>query len=318
MVLTCLLALGCREDRRAEREVVARIEATDGELLLDRRVVEHLAAREGLSDAEALARGLDQLRWLAARRAEHPDDLAPARRQHLERAAMVRLWLREVFEPAHTAANIPARVVAQNLADPTVTARLFHPELWFICQALIVPSEIGQDGRASQPPGEGEAAERWRADAERAFAPLVARVAAVADELVDNPDCSLLGRIVAASERSFETASGGLTIRVEQFAFAPSEVRNSFDGAWLEQVTARPDPRLIGPFPTRFGLHLVVLTKVDPAALPDGSLPPAQLAAAREAALREVITPSWRADRLQQILTEARDRRVVRLAAELD
>ncbi|MFO7567121.1 MAG: hypothetical protein R6X02_31035 [Enhygromyxa sp.] len=325
LALAPLLLGGCGEPRRAQGDVVAKIDAPQGALELDRRVVRMLAEREGLSEAEAEQRALDRLRWVAARRAElaerqtppeHPDDLDPARREHLERAALVRLWLREVFEPGHTAATIPGRVVSRNMADPALTQRLFHPELWFVCQALIVPREKGEDGRSILPPSEGEAADRWRADAASAFAPLVARVEAVAEELVDNDDCSLLGQLVSHSERDFETDSGALTIRFERFAFAPSEVQ--FDPSWLEQVTAQPEPRLIGPFPTPFGLHVVVLTKIEPAALAEGSQPPEQLAAAREVALREAIELSWRADQLQRTLAEARDRRVVRLAAELE
>jgi hypothetical protein len=306
--------------------VVARIEAPGGALELDRRVVEDIAANENLDADQARERALDRLRLVAARREElaeratapeHPDDLDPTRREHLERAALVRLWLREVFEPAHTAANIPDRVVAQNLSDPSLTRRLFHPELWFVCQALIVPREQGEDGRNLKPPSEGEAAARWQADAERAFAPMVARVEAVADDLLGTRDCSVFGRIVGASERQLETDSGTLTIRFENFAFVPEEAAASFDSTWLEQVTASAEPRVVGPFSTQFGLHLVVVGMIDPAKLADGSLPPQQLAAARETELRSHLEQPWRADQLQRTLAEARDRRVVRLAAEV-
>lgn len=305
--------------------MVARIDAPGGPLELDRRVVEMIAAEHDLSEAEARERALDQLRWVAARRAElaeretppaHLDDLDPARREHLERAALVRLWLREVFEPAHTAATIPAKVIEQNMATPSVARRLFHPELWFVCQALIVPQEKGDDGRNLQPPSEGEAAARWQADAGLALAPLVARLEGVVVDLIGDSDCSAFGRIVGASELTHETPSGALTIRFEGFAFAPSDA--SFDRTWVEQVTASAEPRLIPPFVTQFGIHLVVVTKIEPASLADGSLPADQLAAAREAKLRQEIEQSWRADQLQRTLAEARDRRVVRLPAELE
>jgi hypothetical protein len=313
---------GCGDDREAERDIVARIEAPGGALELDRRVVEQLAEQQHLSEAEARERALDRLRFVAARREElaedptppeHPDDLDPARREHLERAALVRLWLGEVFEPAHTAASIPERIVAQNMADPSRTRRLFHPELWFICQALIVPRERDEDGRNMQPPSEGEAAARWQADAGRAFAPLVARVEAVADDLLGSQDCAVFSRIVGASERALETDSGALTIRSESFALVPEQAQ-SFDPVWLEQVTARAEPHLVGPFATQFGLHLVVVSNIEPAKLADGSLPPEQLAAAREAELRTSIEQAWRADQLQRTMADARDRRVVRVA----
>lgn len=306
--------------------MVASIESPGGTLELDRRVVEDLAEREGLSEAEARERALDRLRLVAARREqlaerstppEHLDDLDPARREHLERAALVRLWLREVFEPAHAAATIPERIVAQNMADPALSRRLFHPELWFICQVLIVPREKGEDGRNRKPPNEGEAAARWQADAGLAFAPIVARVEAVADDLLGNQDCSLLGRIVGGSDRELETDSGVLSIRFESFALVPEQAQG-LDQVWVEQVTARAEPHVVGPFATQFGLHLVVVSKIEAAKLADGSLPPEQLAAAREAELRTTIEPAWRADQLQKLLIDARERRVVRLAAEID
>jgi plasmid stabilization system protein ParE len=316
-----LLLASCGDKHRSERDVVASIEAPGGALELDRRVVEHIAARDGVSETEARERALDQLRLVAARRAElaerptppaHPDDLDDVRREHLEHAAMVRLWLDEVFEPAHTAATIPKRVVEQNLADPNLTRRLFHPELWFVCQALIMPRETNV-----RPPSEGEAAAAWQADAGRSFAPLVARIEPIQDDLIGDQTCGAFGRIVGASEREFESQSGALVIRFEAFAFAPTEA-SSFDRTWVEQVTARAEPRLIGPFSTQFGLHLVMVTKIEPAALADGSLPPEQLAAAREAELRSELEEAWRADQLQRTLADARDRRVVRLAGEID
>lgn len=322
-----LLLAACGEGRKPERDVIASIEGPGGVLELDRRVVEHIATERELSEAEARELALDRLRYVAARREElaghqtppeHPDDLDPARREHLERAALVRLWLREVFEPAHTGAKIPARVVAQNMADPSLTRRLFHPELWFICQVLIVPAEKDDDGRNVKPPSEGDAATRWQADAAEVFAPMVDRIQTVADDLYGNRDCSVMGRIAGASERSFTTDSGELSLRFESFAFAPDKAAGSFDAIWVEQVTARAEPHVAGPFTTQFGLHLVVVTKIEPASLADDSQPPEQLAAAREAAMRTELEQVWRANQLQRTIIEARDRRVVRMAAEID
>jgi len=224
---------------------------------------------------------------------------------------MVRLWLREVFEPAHAGSAIPRKIVEQNLADPRLTQRLFHPELWFVCQALILPSERDEDGRNGLPPTEPDAAQAWQAAAHAAFAPLVARVQRVASDLVspDRGDCSVLERIVGASEREFEA----MVIRTERFIFAPSEAE-ALDRQWVEEVTTLAGPGLIGPFATRFGVHLVVVSKIEAAALADDSLAPEQLAAAREAKLRGSIEQSWRAEQLQRKLAAIRDRRIVRLA----
>lgn len=284
-----------------------------------------LMARDGLDEQQAEARALWTLRLVAARRAElaareqpptHPDDLDPTRREQLERAALVRVWLDDSFEPTHEAQDIPQRVIEQNLADPSLSRRLFHPELYFVCQALLVPAAKSQ-GRHVEPPSEGEAAQQWRTAAEQAFAPFVERVMSIAPDLLATDDCSLLGRLVGVSERSFESQAGAVTIRFEQFAFAPSEAE-TFDPGWVAEVTAGSSKRIIGPFATRFGLHLVVVGKIEPARLADGSLPPAELQAAREQVLRSEIEQAWRTDQLQQKLAEIRDRRVVRLSPELE
>jgi hypothetical protein len=352
LALACVIGpIGCGDDGRADAQVVAQV---DG-IALDRRVVEAIAAREGISATEAEARALDQLRYVAARRAEldaretppeHPDDLDPARRTQLERAAMVRLWLTQVFEPAHDADDIPQRVVEQNLADPSVARRLFHPELWFICQVLIVPAQQGEDGRSVQPPDpeqDPDAAAQWFADANLAFAPIAARIEGIAPEILGENRCEVLGRVVGASEREFDTPSGPMLVRFERVVFEGSAAR--LDQTWLAAVTETRAPGLVAPrdratsspgfdraasspgfdraasspgFPTRFGVHLVFIDKIEASELADGSQPPKQLAAAREAKLRDEIVEPYRAEQLQQLLIQARDRRVVRRATGLE
>lgn len=323
-----LILAACGDDQRErERERVAEISGEGQRLVLDRRVVDQLMADEGLDEAAARERGLDILRLVAARRAEldareqppeHPDELDPERRRQLERAALSSLWLDEHFEPEHDADDIPPRVIDANMADPSLTRRLFHPKLWFVCQALVVPAETNDDGRHVEPPGEAEAAARWQAEAEAALAPLLARVERFRDDLLSDQNCELFGRMVGTSAHQFETASGeDLVLRYERFAFAPSEAA-SFDPAWVEIVSAHDQPTIIEPFATRFGLHLVIVGKVEDAALAEGSLPPAELDAARRARLREEIETAWRGQSLAETLTELREHHVVRLAPERD
>jgi hypothetical protein len=337
LVGALLLACACGDDAERERDVVTRVVGEGVELSLEREVVEMLMARDGLDQQQAEAKAVRTLRLVAARRAElaardkpptYPDELDPVRREQLERAALVRLWLDETFEPANEAEDIPQRVIEQNLADPSLSRRLFHPELYFVCQALLVPAAKSEDGRNLEPPSEGEAAQQWRTAAEQAFAPFVDRVTGIAPDLLATDDCSLLGRLVGGSERSFAISElpgetePAFTLRFEQFAFAPS-VADTFDPGWVAAVTAPPasgtaERRIVGPFATRFGLHLVVIGKIEPARLAPGSLPPAELQAARELALRSEIEESWRADQLQRTLAELRDRRVVRLSPDLE
>jgi hypothetical protein len=62
----------------------------------------------------------------------------------------------------------------------------------------------------------------------------------------------------------------------------------------------------------------VVIGKIEPARLAPGSLPPAELEAARADVLRSEMEISWRAEQLQRTLAEIRDRRVVRLSPDLE
>ena len=228
---------------------------------------------------------------------------------------MVRLWLREHFEAEHGPQDIPATLVEQNLADPKLADRLFHPQLRIVCQLLIVPAERGEDGRAARPPaGDDELpTDEWQAAAREAFAPLAARSRRLTAEILASDRCSLLGTLLSASQREFATAAGALRVRYERFAYAPQTV-TGFDPTWLAQVDALEQPGVVGPFATRFGLHLVFVAAVEPARLPEGSLPPDELAAAREQALRAEMLTDWRADRLQATLAELRERYPVRLA----
>ncbi|MCA9680947.1 MAG: hypothetical protein KC457_02030 [Myxococcales bacterium] len=333
------LAAGCGDDQAAHGEAVAVIqpESDGAALVLDAAVITDLAAREGVDAEAAREQALDVLRLVAARRDElatratpptHPDDLDPQRRAALERATLARLWLDEVFEPSHGADDIPARVLNANMADPRVSRRLFHPDVWFVCQALVMPAGKAADGQPTPVPGapvddevpaDLEQAARWYAEAEDAFAPFVARVQRLEPELLGG-DCALLGRLVGASERALgdaESPLGVMALRYESFAFAPSTVQG-FDPAWLEQVATLDGPGLVGPFPTNFGLHLVLVSKIEPANLADASLPEAELTAAREAQLRHELELSWRGQELMASLEDMRARRVVRMAAGLE
>ncbi|NVB42190.1 hypothetical protein G6O69_30485 [Pseudenhygromyxa sp. WMMC2535] len=326
---------GDRHDR-VERQRVAIVDAPTGELELDARVVERIAERDGVDAETARARALETLILVADRRAEiaergggpdDPDDLDPLRREHLERAAMVRLWLDERFEPTHREADIPQRVVNANMEDPRIFQRLFHPELFSICQVLIVP--VDPHKAADEPTGvpgtelaggdiDPALAERWYATAGQTFAPMVERIQRAGDELIEEQrGCGLFLRLIGASDHEFSTELGDMRIRSERFAFAPA-LSDNFDQSWVERVTAQEEPGLIGPFETEFGIHLVLLNEVLPASLEDGSMAPDALRTAREQRLREELEMSWRAEQLQLTLEEIRERRVIRLAPELE
>lgn len=332
--MSLALLVGCGDDSLETRgTAIAEI----GDEVLYQEIVDELAVRESLTDEQARARAIEVLRWVAARRAElaeypeppiHPDDLDPARARQLERAAMVRLWLRERFESSHRSSDIPDSLIARNMADPALFRRFFHPEVWLVCQALIVPAAKREDGRNEFPPSEGEPAERWRTRAEQAMAPFAARARRLESDLLASGDCSLMARLAQTSAREFPGEgelddppptldAGPLVLHYEQFGFAPSAAE-SLDAGWVATVTAEPRPRLIGPFISPFGVHLVLVAAIEPAHLEDGALPPAELQRAREASMRDKMLESWRAEQLQVELQRARDDRVVRLAPELE
>ncbi len=336
--LACLLtcAGACRGDDLPPRTPVAHIETEAGPLTLDRSVVDHIAARDGLSAADAREQALDTLRLVATHRAEVAersgpsagglDDLPPQIRERIERAAMVRLWLAREFEPEHEAQDIPRRVIDANMKDPRVARRLFHPEVWAVCQALIVPA-VEARAPAAMVPGTGEPgealespeSERWYAAAELAFAPALTRVRRVEDHLSDD-DCQLFSKLIGLSERRFSSDSGEFLLRYERFAFAPSDAQ-SFDQTWVAAVTrdgGRGEHAIVGPFRSQFGVHLVIVDRINAANLADGSLPPAALREARELQIREEIEARWRQGEFQSAVEEMSSRRVVRMAPALE
>lgn len=310
---------------------MATIDAAGGPLILDRKVVADIAAREGISEAEARERALTTLRLVAARRAEQAakpsedrnpdlDDLPDTDRERLQRVAMVRLWLEEHFEPEHRAADIPQRVIDENMADVRVFRRMFHPEVWAICQAILVPTGEDADGLYMVPgTQEGDLdpakAAAWYAAASDAFAPAVDRVRRLHDAS-EAHRCELLGRAIGYSRHDFETDAGPVRLRFEQFGFAPSDA-DRLDAEWVRAVVDGGGG-LVGPFETQFGLHVVAVQRIEPSNLPDGELPEKQLRAAREAQMRDAVAERWRASEFQRELEKMRERRVVRVATGVD
>jgi hypothetical protein len=185
----------------------------------------------------------------------------------------------------------------------------------------VVPSGKDEGGRPLQPPGEAEEQERWRAAANEAFAPFVARARRFEPDLLASEDCSLLSRLVQTSVRALPLQAtpgsgselGSAVLRFEQFGFAP-EAADRLDPEWVEQVQAGGGRGLVGPFASRFGLHLVFIARIEPASLADGSLPPDELAKQRDAYLRERIRDQWRAEQFAIEVQRIREARIVRMA----
>lgn len=286
---------------------VARV----GGLVLDAAVVEHVAARDGLADAEARARAIDTLRLVAAGREAHAADaeprLAPRRREHLVRAARARVWLEERFEPEHEPQDIPSDdpKLERARADP----RLVHPEIYTVCQVVVEPppevTELEAKAVITSDPA-------WREAAQAALAPVLARIERNVP-VDDTEACRLIEREVELSGKgsdprlvvSFPRPGGfDLDACLEPDA-AGGCSKPRFDPEWTEEVRAQAVPGRSQPFFTRFGLHVVQVEQRLPAQ-PAGD-------PATEQVLREAVHDAWRAEALDRLLQELGRARTVRM-----
>ncbi len=296
MVLLAAVASACGGDAAPTPAAVARV----GQLVLDAAVVEHIAARDGLSEAQARDRALDTLRLVAAARHEHEargDDpgptVAPMRAAHLRRGARARLWLQAHFEPAHRPQDIPDD--DPMLVRARSSSRHVHPALSTLCQVLVLPAAPADDPDAPASPDDPRARDpQWQKAARDAVAPLLARIERNVPP--DDPEaCSLIEREFALSEQpddprvriTFE-GLGGFDLDAclrERDDGTCSE--RQFEPTWTEAVRAASAPGPLPPLFTPFGLHLVHLQGTLPARLADDP--------ATEQAIRAEVHDAWRA-----------------------
>lgn len=290
---------------------VARV----GGLVLDASVVEHVAARDGLSREDARARAIDTLRLVAAGREQHaagradPGPVLAARRtEHLVRAARARLWLTERFEPEHRPEDIPSD--HPGLVRARQDPRLVHPELYRVCQVVVEPpldvTELSAKAAITSDPA-------WREAARAALAPVLARIER--NVPVDDAEaCRLIEREVELSGAGEDPRlvvsfprPGGFDLDA---CLEPDDAggcsKPRFDPEWTAKVRAQAVPGRSMPFFTRFGLHVVQVEQRLPAQ-PAGD-------PATEQALREAVHDAWRAEALDRRLQELGRARTVRMA----
>jgi len=300
------LSGGC-ENGSSERQTLARV----GELELDARVVEEIAARDGLTTEQARARALDTLRLVAAARAEQSDrgeepGLVPRRAEHLRRAARARLWLRERFEPSHRPEDIPDDHPL--LARARLEPRLVHPEIWNVCQVVIEPPNV--DDLEAKAVITIEPA--WREAARAFFArvqPRILRSVAIDD----HEACKLIAEQVELSAQPDDPRLSLTFPRPGGFDLDACLTRDDegeciqphFDPEWTAQVRAMDVPGFSEPFFTQFGLHWVYAVERLPAHLADDP--------ATERFLRETVLDAWRAKELDRTLEELQQKRAVRM-----
>jgi hypothetical protein len=275
---------------------------------IDEHVIEMIATRDGISEDAARASVIETLRWAAAARqsraADAPELDAP-RRDHLRRTALARLWLSDVFEPTHGAQDIPTDdpLIARARAD----RRNVHPEIVEVCQAIFMP-EIADDPAAAEL---AVADPQWQEKANAralAFAEHVRRTVPLSA-----PDaCTILTQNVQLEPKTGD----GVKLKLEGRGgfHLDSCLEKSDDGTckqpqfapeWVEVIREGPVPGLRGPFATRFGVHVALVTRVMPATPTDD--------AALLDHLRGVVHDAWRARELGAALQSLRVDKAVQI-----
>jgi hypothetical protein len=282
----------------------------------DPAVIADVAAREGLDEASAAARTRELAalaeRYLARARLSSPPTAAPviaageappgivaAREAHLLRTVRARLWLTEVFEPAHEAVDMPSSVVerADALTMPA------HGTIHVVCNLVVgppPPSDAGpEDGPvlAKEDPA-------WRERARRRADEVAARLRRLVPDPSTEADCEFFQRTIRLGLDG--GADPDLTLRVEPGGFESCR-EGLWDPGWVEAICPVEAPTWVDPFWTRFGVHVVAVIKVVEADPYDAS--------ARDARVREQALVPWRTSALGEALARMRRDLGVRVVA---
>lgn len=277
----------------------------------DSRIVSMVAARDQLDEQAAAHKVADVLRLAKLAQQERANTaqgepeplLSPQRSAHIERAALARLWLRAVFEPAHRPEDI-------ELDDPAYlrfagSSRYVHPQLYMTCQLIAVPTDLKGTAlleKAKDP--------QWQAVAQPLFEATAQRLRRYVD--AKDPDaCTLMQRMLRFATKEQD----GVTLRVESSAFdldACAEKRPdgtcavpTFVPEWVARVRVAEPPQFLPTFLSRFGFHQVLVTKILPAHLPEDP--------ATQTWLRQQVHPGWRFTAFATTLKRLREQHNVRM-----
>jgi len=263
-------------------------------------VVAQIAREVGISQAQARRRAADVLRLAAV---ADGDALPPRRVERLERAARARLWLSEIFEPAHGPDAIADDdpLVAEVLRGFSVVRE--HPVAVF-CQILVAPDPM--------PDGGTEPSEAFWARAQPVYDTVTGFLAPLVPVGRDGA-CPTLRDLVRFVPRAYAPGvevryeAGGVDLgRCLERAGDGTCAKPFLDPAWERAITAAQAPAAVGPIRSRFGLHWVILhEKLPPAPRSDPKV---------EAALRKAVLVEYRARELARTLARMRAERGVRTA----
>lgn len=297
----CLSVAGCsgkRDLTQAQDEVVAWVR--DAPIYAS--VVRQISRQRGISQAKALDHAADTLRLYFA----YQEDLKtgpdfPQLEKFLTLQTAVRVWLESNFEPEHDASHIPRSKVKSTLEKVSKQGRPFGPEMHGLCQVIVRPANASPQDDARLEPGFQEAALSVLADMEQGL-----RLAQ--PELLNSERCKLFDQLteLIAAEHPEQ-----LQLKRESLLLDLSS--KSWDEDFVAKVAAAEGPGLLDPFMTRFGLHLVYVSKIFPAHLEadhQGKVSP-KVNAQREQEMRSLMLERWRSEQLKELLEELRKRELI-------
>jgi hypothetical protein len=304
LVVGLALLSACGEEARVAKR--GQPIAAVGDQVLDARVVEMIASRDGITEAEARTQALDTLRlaqaWLDDHGGEH--QLDPDRETHLLASARARLWLREVFEPANGPETISDKAMTMARRSKEQTFQVSHGRVHEICQVVVNPGGGEADGVEGVPiPPDTE---EWRRGAQAYADKRFEAIRGWGSDLAKEKGCALMGQLLRAmkddeDEYNLRFETGGFDLQSQAWVKEFREALLAVD---------RPGT-FVPPFHTKFGYHLVWIAEIHEALRPPGETPESEI----EEALREHVLTRWRAQKaLPDALTELRRKHVARLA----
>jgi hypothetical protein len=281
--------------------------------MLYRSQVDEIAKRDGLEPASAEALAIQTLQLVAARRDElGPDAELPAGREaHLRSTALVRTYLRDVFEPENGPERMSDAFLAEQIAPPQRAARHFHPRLHKLCQVLAMPKQSGEKDAKHIYPDKDDA--QWWADAHALIDPIAARLRVWESDFAGEERCDLIIRASKLGRRASE--DGGIIIKNEGGMFQIDRA-DLWSQDWIDEISKAEGLGWVGPFETKFGIHFVYVLEIMPDTLiaPQDAKPEERIAAESEV-FREKGLTQWRAtEAFPNHIRDLRERHLVRLA----
>lgn len=260
-------------------------------------MVAQISKEKGFDQSKALEHAADRLRLYFAYQEEHQNNPeSQDLKDFLTLQGAVRVWLRDTFEPATSPSKIPGALVLDTLKKVQAQGRPFGPRLHGICQVIVRPKAATPVEDARQVPGFEKVARSLILDMDQ-------QLRNAAPELLNSERCELfdtLTELIAAKrppDIQFKRESLLLDLSLDRW-----------DQDFVHQVAPTQTPTLLAPFMTRFGLHLVYVSKIFPAHLPadkNGEVS-AKNQKQREKEMRERMVVRWRSDQMKELLQELR------------